>query len=253
MSKLQLTRPLAFIDIETTGTDRENDRIVEISICILQPNGMRQTFTTRVNPEMPIPEAATAVHGISDADVINCTPFASYALDILDYLHGCDIAGFNSNAFDLPLLYNEFRRCGVEWDYTQFVMVDVGNLFKIQEPRTLSAAVKFYLGRDHDGAHGAEQDINATVDVLLAQLERYPGLPTSLQELALHSNYGRPVLDLSGRFTTDAEGRVLFNFGKWIGQRAADHMDYVEWMYSRGSFAEDTRRICRQLLEGGAA
>jgi len=249
MSRLHLARPLAFIDLETTGTDTENDRIVEIAICKLFPDMSRETRSRRINPWMPIPKEATAVHGITNSDVADCPSFGELALSIWYFLDHCDIAGFNSNKFDLPMLYAEFLRAGITWDYRACHMVDVGNIFKIREPRTLSAAVKFYCGKDHEGAHAAEADVEATADVLLGQLDAYQDLPAEVSELALESNYGRPVLDLSGKFTLNDQGVVVFAFGKYPNQPAVQHRDYLEWMLYKANFAPDTRQIAQYVLD----
>jgi DNA polymerase-3 subunit epsilon len=246
--KLKLQRPIAFVDIEGTGTKPDEDRIVEISVCILNPDLSRTVHTRRVNPTIPIPPAATAIHGISDEDVAGLPTFSEVAGKLLLHLEGCDIAGYNSNRYDFPLLYSEFLRAGIEWDYTQHRLIDVGNIFMIKEPRTLSAACRFYCDKELDGAHGAEADINATVDVFLAQYNRYADLPTTIEELQIYSNHGRKILDLSGKFTYNDTGDIVFNFGKYRNERAAEHLDFVEWMYYKASFQPDTNEVCRQLL-----
>lgn len=247
--KLNLIRPLCFFDLEATGIDKENDRIVEIAICKIHPSGLRELLTGRVNPEMPIPPKATEIHGISDADVADAHTFSDLAKRILDFISGCDMGGYNSNSYDLPLLFNEFKRVGIYWDYNQFKKIDAGNIFKIKEARTLSAAVKFYCDRDMENAHSAEADILATVDVFFAQLERYDDLPTDLGELELFCNYGKPILDISGKFTTDESGEVVFNFGAKRGVRAKDELGLVQWMINK-DFPADTLNICYQILEG---
>lgn len=244
--KLKLERPLAFIDIESTGINREHDRIVEISICILQPNFEREIKTRRLNPGIPIPEEATAIHGIKDEDVKDLPDFKQVAKGLLSLLTNCDIAGYGSNSFDVPLLYNEFLRAGIEWDYTKHFFIDAGNLFKIQEPRDLTSALKFYCGKDHEGAHGAEMDALATIDVFLSQMEKYE-LPGSIGELALKTNYDKILLDLSGKFTYNEKGQIVFTFGPNRGLPAEDHLDFVIWMMER-DFPPDTKRICRKLI-----
>lgn len=250
--KIQLTRPIAFIDLEATGVDREADRIVEIAICKLEPSGQYKTMKRRVNPTIPIPAGATAVHGIKDEDVADEPTFKQLAKGLLALLEGCDIAGFNSNTYDIPLLYNEFARAGVSWDYSKFLMIDVGNLFKIKEPRTLSAAVKHYCGRELIDAHSAEADIEATLDVFLAQLDRYEndeGFPQTLEELALYTNYGNKMADLSGKFVYNSEGVLLLNFGKYRGNPAADHIDFISWMVNKADFPADTTAIAARVME----
>lgn len=246
---LKLEKPILFFDLETTGVDREKDRIVEIAICKYQPSGQIETYTRRINPEIPIPKEASDVHGITNADVENEPKFRQLAKGLLAMLQGCDIAGFNSNAFDVPLLFFEFARNGHYWDYTQHRMIDVGNIFKIKEPRTLSAAVRYYLGRDLEDAHSAKADIEATVEVFLAQMEKYEDLPSTIDELALFSNFDKKIVDISGRFSYDKNGEIVFNFGKHKGQLAKDHPSFLEWMIMKADFPRDTVEIATRILE----
>jgi len=249
--KLKLEKPIAFFDLEATGVDRENDRIVEIAVCILQPSGQTKTVCRRVNPTIPIPAAASEIHGIYDKDVAEEPTFKQIAKGLLSLLAGCDIAGFNSNAYDVPMLFNEFARAGHNWDYTNFKMIDVGNLFKIQEPRTLTAAVKFYCGKDLEDAHSAQADIEATVDVFIAQLSRYEdqeGFPQTIDDLALYTNFGNKMADLSGKFVYNKEGVLLLNFGKHKGNPASQHIDFLEWMISK-DFPSDTYALAVQVID----
>lgn len=245
---LLIERPIAFIDIEATGKKPEEDRIVEISVCILNPDLSRETRTRRLKPGIPISESSIAVHGITNEDVEECPSFAKVAAGLLNLLSGKDIAGYNSNRFDIPMLYSEFSRAGITWDYKQHRLIDVQNIFMINEPRTLSAAVKFYCGSELEGAHGAEADINATADVFIAQYQRYSDLPLTIDELQIYSNHGRAILDLSGKFTYNEAGDIVFNFGKYRDNKASDHLDFVEWMYYRADFQSDTREICERIL-----
>lgn len=250
--KLQLKRPIAFIDLEATGIDREKDRIVEISVCKLFPDLSKITITKRINPTIPIPAGASEIHGIKDEDVAECPTFAQVAKSLLDFIKDCDVAGFNGNNYDMPLLYNEFQRTRIDWDYTKFLMIDPGNLFKIKEARTLSAAVKFYCEKELEGAHGAEADIHATVDVFLAQMDRYEndeGFPQTIEELALYTNYGKPVADISGKFSYNDDGEIILNFGTKKGELAKDNISYLDWMVNKANFPADTNRIASQVLE----
>ena len=244
---LQLEKPLAFIDIESTGTNKETDRIIELAIIILNPDGSEIIKCKRFNPGMPIPAESTAIHGIKDEDVAMEPPFSKYARSIHDVIMDCDIAGFGSNFFDVPLLHKEFSRSGIYWDYTKVNFIDVGNIFKIQEPRTLSAAVKFYTGEDHSDAHSAEADVKATIAVFKKQLERYE-LPSTVKELYIFSNYGKPILDLSGKFTYDETGNIILNFGPHRGKVAKDHPDFIDWMLNKADFPTDTNEVCRKIL-----
>lgn len=247
--RLNLTRPIAFLDIESTGKSTEDDRIIDLAIVKLLPDMTRSEISFRFNPGMPIPEESTRVHGITDADVADYPKFATHAREIMQLLEGCDLAGFNSNRFDLPLLNNEWRRAGIEWDYNNVRMIDAGNIFKIQEQRTLTAALSFYCGKELKDAHSALADTNATVDVFLGQLERYDNLPDTVEALALFSNYGNQMLDLSGKFTYNEEGEIVFNFGQYKGKIAADNVSYLDWMYYKTSFPADTRAVCERVYD----
>ena len=244
---VNLERPICFFDLETTGVNVSTDRIVEISICKLQVDKERITKTRRVNPGMPIPVGASEVHKIYDIDVKDEPMFKSLAKGIHEFIKGCDIGGFNSNRFDAPLLYAEFKRAGIEWDYSESNFVDVGNLFKIKEQRTLVAAAKFYLDLDiTELAHSAEVDTNATVDVSEAMLKKYEDLPSEIDKLALFSNYDKEIIDLSGWFVPGVlPGEIVFARGKHVGQNILHHRDYLQWMIGK-DFPEDTIKICHK-------
>lgn len=246
--KLILTRPLAFIDIEGTGLNRETDRIVELSVTKVFPDGSRENRTRRFNPEMPIPPEVTEIHGITDEDVKDLKPFSYYAKGLMTYITDCDIAGFASNSYDVPILFNEFNRAGIYWDYTEFKMIDAGNIFKRKEERTLTAAYKFYCGKDLENAHGAEADVNATVDVFFAQFDRYEDLPTNIDELALYSNYDKKQADISGKFVYNEKDELIINFGQHRGKRAIDELGFIDWM-SNKDFSRDTLKFVYDLLE----
>lgn len=247
---LKLERPICFFDLETTGVDVEKDRIVEISICKVYTDWSREVKTRRVNPLIQIPKEATDVHGISNEDVKDEPTFAQIAKGIYSFIDGCDVGGFNCNRFDIPLLNNEFTAVGIRWAYQDIHFIDAGNIFKIQEPRTLSAAVKFYLGKEMESAHSAEADITATVDVFIGQLAKYPDMPKSIPELAKFSNFDKEVLDLSGWFSYDKDGDIIFLKGKHIGKKAKENLDYVQWMAYKinPNFPPDVCKICNQIL-----
>ncbi|MDQ7947658.1 MAG: 3'-5' exonuclease [Pedobacter sp.] len=245
--KLKLERTLAFIDIEGTGLNRETDRIVELSVTKLFPDGSRENRTRRFNPQIPIPSDATEIHGIKDEDVKDLEPFSYYAKGLMNFIKDCDIAGFASNGYDCPLLFSEFMRAGIYWDYSEFHMIDAGNIFKRKEERTLVAAYKFFCKKDLEGAHGAEADVNATVDVLLAQLEWYQDLPVDVAGLALYSNYDRKVADMFGKFVYNDQNELLLNFGPHRGKRAIDELGFVEWMSGK-DFPPDTMNFVNDLL-----
>jgi len=244
---LKFTRPIAFFDIEATGLDTTKDRIVELAICKLHPDYTRESFSWLINPEMPIPAKSSEIHGILDGDVANEPTFKELSATIWSILNNCDFGGFNSNAYDIPMLYNEFLRANLIIDYSTIKFIDAGNIFKRKEQRTLAAAVLKYCGYPLENAHSAVSDIEATVDVFLNQLNAYPDLPNDVGALALYCNHDKPVLDLSGKFTTDQDGDIIFNFGQHKGTKAIYDLGYVSWMYNK-DFAPDTKRICESLL-----
>lgn len=244
---LKFSRPIAFFDIEATGLDTTKDRIVELAICKIHPDFSRESFSWLINPEMPIPAKASAIHGIYDQDVANEPTFTKLSAHIWHILENCDFGGFNSNRYDIPMLYNESLRTGKTIDYSSIRFIDAGTIFKRQEERTLSAAVQFYLGYEMVDAHTAAADIEATVDVFEAMLQKYRDLPSDMDKMHLYCNYDKPVLDLSGKFTIDDDGDIVFNFGSKKGEKAKFDPGYVQWMYSK-DFAPDTMRICEKLL-----
>lgn len=250
--KLNLTKPIVFLDIESTGLNVLEDKIIELSMCKLHPNLQREIKTYRYNPELKMSEEVIKIHGITNEMLENCPFFKQHAKGIVNFLNGCDIAGFNSNVFDIPLLYSEISRAGVEWNYKQHSIVDVGNIFKINEPRSLTGAVKFYNDKEHTGAHSAEADVLATIDVFIAQLEKYE-LPKEVDELAFYSNYEKQIVDLGGKFTTDNNNEIILNFGKHKGQPAKNHLDFISWMLAKGNFAKDTIQTCEFIMKQNGA
>lgn len=240
-------KPFVFIDIESTGTDTTKDRVVELCMIKMFKDD-EVIFTKRFNPTIPIPESASLVHGIYDKDVMHEATFASHAKEVLDFINDCILIGFNSNRFDFPLLNAEFERCGIEWDYSRNIFVDVGNLYKLLNPRTLTQAVFDYTGKDHSEAHAAEADVRGTISVFFAMLEKHNELLIPLDELALKSNYDKPILDLSGKFSYDKDNDIIFTFGKHINQKAKNHLDFVQWMI-RANFPNDTVKICYELID----
>lgn len=242
--KLKLDRPVMFFDLETTGTDALHDRIVEISMIKVMPDGTDIQRTVRVNPGMPIPAEATAVHHITDADVADKPLFSQLAEGLAQSFHGCDLAGFNSNRFDIPLLAEEFARAGIDFDFNECRFIDVQTIFHKKEQRTLSAAYKFYCGKNLDDAHSANADTRATYEVLMAQLDRYDDLPNDMEKLSEYSSQNKNV-DLMGRLVYDDRHREVINFGKYKGQLAVDVLrrdpSYFSWI-QQGDFASSTKR-----------
>lgn len=241
--KLELVRPIIFFDLETTGVDPGSDRIVELGLIKVHPSGDKEVKTRRVNPGRPIPAAATAIHGISDADVANEPQFAQIARSLYAWIEGCDLAGYNSNKFDVPMLVEEFLRAGVEVDISNVKLVDVQNIFHKKEQRTLAAAYKFYCGAQIENAHSAAADIEATYNVLLAQLDRYDDLKGDVDFLAEYSKMGNYV-DFAGRIVKNESGVELFNFGKHKGRAVVDvfrsEPSYYDWMM-KGDFTLNTK------------
>lgn len=247
--KLKLTRPILFFDLETTGTNINTDRIVEISVVKLMPDGSTSSKTRRINPEMPIPAEATAIHGITDQDVASEPTFRQIAPSLAQIFMGCDIAGFNSNRFDIPLLDQEFYRAGISFDFSKARFIDVQTIYHKKEPRTLEAAYRYYCGKPLIGAHGALADTTATMEVLLAQLERYDDLPTEVGALSEFASNNRNV-DLMGRLIFDDKGREVINFGKYKGQLAEDVLNrdpgYYSWIMG-GDFAQNTKNAFTRI------
>ena len=219
--KLNLKRPIIFFDLETTGIDTARDRIVEISMIKIMPDGEEITRTRRLNPGMPIPPEATAVHGITDDDVKDCPTFAQVAKSLEQFIRGCDFGGFNSNRFDLPVLVEEFLRAGVDVDLKKRKFIDVQNIFHKKEQRTLVAAYKFYCDKDLDDAHSAEADTRATYEVLKAQLDRYPDLKNDVDALAEYSQRAEAA-DYAGRILYNEKGEAVFRFGTYKGRPVAE-------------------------------
>jgi len=243
--ELKLTKPIIFFDLETTGTNLQHDRIVELSYIKVMPDGREIEKTIRVNPEMPIPAEATAVHHITDADVSSCPTFRQIAHSVVEAFTGCDIGGFNSNRFDIPLLVEELARVGIDFDCTRCRFVDVQTIYHKMEQRTLSAAYKFYCGKNLDDAHSAAADTRATYEVLKAQLDRYPNLTNDIPSLAEFSTQNRNV-DLAGRIIYNNDKVEVFNFGKYKGQSVAEvfarDTGYYGWMM-QGDFPANTKKV----------
>lgn len=234
-----------FFDLETTGTNITTDRIVEISMIKVFPDGHDEQRTVRVNPERHIPEEVSAIHHIYDEDVADKPAFRQIARQLADSFEGCDIAGFNSNRFDVPMLSEEFARAGVDFDFTRPRYIDVQTIFHKKEQRTLTAAYRFYCDKDLDGAHSANADTRATYEVLLAQLERYDDLPNDVAALSEFSSQQKNV-DIMGRLVYDDQHREVINFGKYKGRLASEVLTkdpgYFSWI-QQGDFPSDTKRI----------
>lgn len=243
--ELNLNRPLCFFDLETTGTNVAKDRIVEISILKVYPNGNRESRTWLVNPEMRIPKEAEAVHKISNEKVANEPTFKQLAPTVHEMIKGCDLAGYNSNRFDIPLLAEEMLRAGIDFDLRNTLAIDVQTIFHKMEQRTLAAAYKFYCGKELFDAHSAEADTIATYEVLKSQLDRYPDLENDAKWLAAFSERV-PCADVAGLIAFDKDGREIFTFGKYKGKCVEDIFDqepgYFSWIQT-ADFPEYSKKV----------
>ena len=247
--QLNLKNPIVFFDLEATGINTNSDRIVEISYLKVHPNGQEETRTYRVKPGIPIPKEASDVHHILDEDVANCPTFKEIGKMIAHDIEGCDIAGFNSNRFDIPMLVEEFLRNDIDIDLTKRKFIDVQVIFHKMEQRTLTAAYKFYCGKDLDGAHGAEADTRATYEVLKSQLDMYPELQNDVQYLSEFSSFNRNV-DFAGKIILNDKGVEVFNFGKYKDKPVEEilkrDLGYYGWMM-QGDFSLNTKNVLTRI------
>lgn len=261
---LKLKKPLAVFDLETTGVSVVHDRIVEICIAKAMPNGNVEVKTRRLNPTIPIPLESSLVHGIYDADVVDCPTFKAVAKNLAVFLEGCDLAGFNSNKFDIPILVEEFLRADVPFDTENRNTVDVQRIFHMMEPRNLTAAYKFYCQKDLVGAHGAEADTTATLEILDAQIKHYENAirednagkeitPIVNDMEALHSLFATKTVDYAQRMKYNNQGVPVFNFGKHANKPVLDVLkaepSYYQWMMN-GDFPMDTKNKLTKIKMG---
>ena len=247
--KLKLSKPLCFFDLETTGIQVASDRIVEISILKVFPNGNKESLTLRVNPDMPIPPESTAIHGISDEMVANEPTFKELAPRIYEMIKDSDLAGFNSNRFDIPLLAEELLRADIDFDLKRALAVDVQTIFHKKEKRTLEAAYKFYCDKELENAHSAEADTLATYEVLKAQIERYDDLENDINFLAEYSKH-KEFVDFAGYIAYNEDGDEVFSFGKHRGKRVVDILEsepgYFGWLLN-ADFPLYTKRVLTRI------
>ena len=246
---LNLKKPLAFIDLETTGINVTSDRIIELSVLRINPNGKEDWMTIRINPCMPIPPKSTAIHGIKDEDVANCPTFREIAKKLSAFLEGCDLAGYNAIKFDIPLLAEEFLRVNVDFHFRKSRYVDVQVIFHKKEQRTLAAAYLFYCKKELEGAHGSRADTSATFEVLKCQLDKYSDLENDMDKLAEFSSFNNNV-DFAGRIILDENGVEIFNFGKHKGKSVeavlCDEPAYYSWMMN-GEFPLYTKKVLTEI------
>lgn len=251
--QLNLRNPLIFFDLETTGINIVKDRIVEISYVKVFPNRKEESKTLRINPGMPIPPESTAIHGITDEDVKDCPLFKDVAKTLAAQFEGCDLAGFNSNRFDIPLLAEEFLRAGVNIDLSRRKFIDVQTIFHKMEQRTLSAAYKFYCGKSLENAHTASADTMATYEVLKAQLDKYPELENDVTFLSKFSSFSNNV-DFAGRMIYNEKGQEVINFGKYKGRLVEEVLSvdpgYYSWMMNSDFSLNTKQKLTEIKLRG---
>lgn len=247
--KLQLKKPLAFFDLETTGLNIVTDKIVEISLLKVYPDEKEEKLHFLINPEIPISPQASAVHGISNEDVAQAPTFKEVGKQIAAFIKDCDIAGYNSNKFDIPLLAEEFSRVGIEFDWSKSRFVDVHVMFLKKEPRTLSAAYKFYCDKELENAHSADADTYATFEILKSQIERYNDIENNIDFLSEFTSQNKNV-DFAGRIIYNDQKVEVFNFGKYKGQAVQDVFQkdpsYYSWMMN-GEFHSHTKQVITKI------
>lgn len=247
--KLKLSRPIVFFDLETTGTNISSDRIIEISILKVFPDESTITRTMLINPEMPIPKEASEVNRIYDEHVFNKPTFVQVANELFDFIRDCDLGGFNSNRFDIPLLAEEFLRANLNFSMKDRKAIDVMNIFHKKEKRNLIAAYKFYCDKDLTNAHSAEADTNATYEVLCSQLDKYEDLENDIEKLSEYSTTTKNV-DFAGQIVYDKDGVEIFNFGKHKGYSVKElfskDVSYYNWIMG-GDFPRYTKKVLTEI------
>lgn len=251
---LQLERPIVFFDIESTGLNRKTDRIVELAMVKIHPDASRISVVFRLNPEMPISAEASRVHGITNADVKDCKTFREVAGDVAAFLEGCDLAGYNLIQFDVPMLEEEFQRVGIPMSLKNCRIVDAQRIFYRMEPRDLTAALAFYCGEEHAGAHGALADVEATIKVLEGQIAKYAEVPHEVSALADFCNPREAdTLDREGKLRWGPDGEAQINFGQNKGKSlrflAENDKSYLNWILNK-DFPDDVKTVVRQALDG---
>jgi DNA polymerase-3 subunit epsilon len=246
---IKLNRPIVFLDIESTGLNIGTDRIVELALLKVTESGDKTTRNIRVNPQIPIPPEVTKIHGISDADIADAPTFKMIAGEVAAMIRGCDLGGYNSDKFDIPMLAEEFARVGYDIDLKENKFVDVQAIFFLKEPRNLASSYKFYCSKELVNAHSALADVEATWEILQSQLERYTDLGRTVDSLASLGN-GNKFADFAGRVVYNDSGEELFNFGKFKGQRVLDvfarEKSYYNWMMD-GDFPAYTKKVITRL------
>lgn len=247
---LELQKPLAFFDLETTGKDVKTAEIVEIGIVKLMPDGTRQELHTYIKPKNPIPQEAIDIHGISN-EMVEFAPYIEEIADVVyDFIQDSDLAGYNSNQYDIPLFSRVFYELGYIFPKKDQLAIDVCNIFKRNEGRTLKDAYRFYKREELEDAHKATVDVNATIEVFLVQTQMYKKLPKDIAGLAIYSNYDKkPTIDRDGKFDYNADGDVVFTFGQHSGKKCVDYKGYLDWMI-KGDFSPEVKEICKAIKDG---
>jgi DNA polymerase III subunit epsilon len=248
---LKLSKPIVFFDLETTGVNIGKDRIVEISILKVFPNGNKESKTWLVNPEVEIPAESSAIHGITNEKVVTEPTFKELAAKVNEMISGCDLAGFNSNRFDIPLLAEELMRAGIDFDMKNRKAIDVQVIFHKKEQRTLGAGYQFYCGKELEGAHGAEADTNATYEILLAQLDKYDDIGNTVDDLSEFSTHGKRA-DFAGFILMNEDDQEIFSFGKYKGRTVVEVLKenpgYHNWIQN-ADFPLYTKKVLKEIKE----
>lgn len=244
---LKLDKPIAFFDLESTGTSTTQDRIVEICAIKVHQDGSQEELYHLINPTIPIAPGATAIHGITDEMVADKPTFGELADELAAFFEGCDLGGYNIKRFDVPMLMEEFYRHGKTIDFSSIKLVDAMGIYHSKEKRDLSAAVRFYCQKEHEGAHSARADVLATIDILKHQLLKYEDLEPNTSFLHDYLSSGNNV-DIAGKFIRDEAGNIIFNFGKHQGKEACTQLDYLQWIIG-GDFAADTKMVARRIYD----
>ncbi len=249
---LKLKKPLIILDLEATGDHIVKDRIVEIAMIKLHPDGKQEKYEKRINPKQPIPIEISEIHGIYDFDVLKCPSFKDLANEIKEFISDSDLGGFNSNKFDIPMLEEEFMRSGISSDFIDKKLIDVQNIFHKMEKRTLIAAYKFYCNKDLENAHSAMHDAQATLDVLMAQIDRYEELENHIEFLSEFSKAGQRALDYANRISLNKENEPTINFGKHKGKLVKEvfkkEPGYFSWIM-KGDFSANTKACFQKIWD----
>lgn len=248
---LKLEKPIVFFDLETTGVNIATDRIVEISVLKLFPNGNKESKTWLVNPEVEIPKESAEIHGITNEKVVTEPTFKQLAPKVSEMIAGCDLAGFNSNRFDIPLLAEELMRAGIDFDMKNRKAIDVQVIFHKKEQRTLSAGYQFYCGKELEGAHGAEADTNATYEILLSQVDKYDDIGNTVETLSAYSTHGKRA-DFAGFILMNEEDQEIFSFGKYKGRTVEEvfkeNPGYNNWIQN-ADFPLYTKKVLKEIKQ----